>query len=190
MTTIRRCTGSGAPSRATSSRSASATDPPPDPAGRNFRSRAEILTAAAACIAHNPQRAPKALVAARGAGGRVVTRGFAHERDEAAWVAGVIADALAAGTAPGEVLVLARTAYATAPVQVALAAAGIPHRVLGSLGLYERAEVRDALAHLALLANPADAQAFGAPSSRRGAASAPPPPHAWWQTRASTTAAT
>src|SRR3954454_17991793 len=50
--------------------------------GRNFRSRAEILTAAAACIAHNPQRAPKALVAVRGAGGRVVTRGFAHERDE------------------------------------------------------------------------------------------------------------
>ena len=39
-------------------------------------------------------------------------------------------------------------------MQVALAAAGIPHRVLGSLGLYERAEVRDALAHLALLANP------------------------------------
>ena len=41
-----------------------------------------------------------------------------------------------------------------APVQPALAAAGIPHRVLGSLGLYERAEVRDALAYLALLANP------------------------------------
>jgi DNA helicase II / ATP-dependent DNA helicase PcrA len=45
-------------------------------------------------------------------------------------------------------------------VQAALARAGIPHRVLGSLGLYERSEVRDALAYLALLANPADAQAF------------------------------
>ena len=53
-------------------------------------------------------------------------------------------------------------------MQVALAAAGIPHRVLGSLGLYERAEVRDALAHLALLANPRDAQAFRA--RRPGAA--------------------
>jgi DNA helicase-2/ATP-dependent DNA helicase PcrA len=142
--------------------------------GRNFRSRAEILDAAAACIAHNPQRAAKELVAVRGAGGRVITRGFAHERDEAGWVAGLIADALAAGTAPGEVLVLARTAYATAPVQVALAAAGIPHRVLGSLGLYERAEVRDALAHLALLANPADAQAFrrAVQSPRRGVGTA------------------
>jgi DNA helicase-2/ATP-dependent DNA helicase PcrA len=143
---------------------------------RNFRSRAEILTAAAACIAHNPRRAPKQLVAVRGSGGRVITRGFARDRDEAAWVAGLVADALAAGTPPGEVLVLARTAYATAPVQVALAAAGIPHRVLGSLGLYERAEVRDALAHLALLANPADAHAFrravGSPRRGVGAATA------------------
>ena len=55
---------------------------------------------------------------------------------------------------------LARTGYATAPVQSALASAGIPHRVLGSLGLYERSEVKDALAYLTLLANPADAQAF------------------------------
>ena len=46
------------------------------------------------------------------------------------------------------------------PVQTALAGAGIPHRVLGSLGLYERSEVRDALAYLTLIANPADAQAF------------------------------
>ena len=49
---------------------------------------------------------------------------------------------------------LARTGYATGPVQAALARAGIPHRVLGSLGLYERSEVRDALAYLTLIANP------------------------------------
>ena len=77
------------------------------------------------------------------------------------------------------------------PIQAALAAAGIPHRVLGSLGLYERAEVRDALAYLALLANPRDAQAFrravaGAAARRRhrhGRARRSPPP-------ASATAAT
>ena len=86
------------------------------------------------------------------------------------WVAGTIADALADGIAPGEILVLARTGYATQPTQAALAAAGIPHRVLGNLGLYERAEVRDAMAYLALLANPADAQAFrrAVQSPRRG----------------------
>ena len=46
--------------------------------------------------------------------------------------------------------------------------------MLGSLGLYERAEVRDALAHLALLANPADAQAFrrAVQAPRRGVGTA------------------
>ena len=96
---------------------------------------------------------------------------FANETREANWVAGQIADALAAGTPPAEILVLARTGYATEPMQRALAAAGIPHRVLGSLGLYERTEVRDALAYLTLLANPPDAQAFRrAVQARRGAA--------------------
>ena len=128
--------------------------------GRNFRSRAEILGPAATCIAHNERRHPKALVAMRGSGGRVTTRGFARERDEASWVAGLIGDELGAGTPPIEVLVLGRTAFATAPVQSALAAAGIPHRVLGSLGLYERAEVSDALSYVALLRNPRDAHAF------------------------------
>jgi DNA helicase II / ATP-dependent DNA helicase PcrA len=128
--------------------------------GRNFRSRAEILHAAGACVAHNAQRLPKRLIAMRGTGGRVETRAFADEHAEAAWVAGLAADTLAAGTPPSEVLLLARTGFATAALQRALAAGGIPHRVLGSLGLYERAEVRDALAYLTLLANPADAQAF------------------------------
>jgi DNA helicase II / ATP-dependent DNA helicase PcrA len=56
--------------------------------------------------------------------------------------------------------VLARSAWATRNVQFALAGWGIPHRVLGALGLYERAEVKDALAYLTLLANPADSAAF------------------------------
>ncbi len=128
--------------------------------GSNFRSRAEILHAAVSCVSHNPARTAKTLLATRGAGGRVEVHGFGHEHEEATWVAGEIDDALAAGTAPSEILVLARTGYASGPIQLALAAAGIAHCVLGSLGLYERAEVRDAIAYLALLANPADAQAF------------------------------
>ena len=128
--------------------------------GRNFRCRAEILEPAVACVAHNRARSAKALIAMRGPGGSVGAHGFASEHAEGEWVAGLIADALSAGTAPSEVLVLARTGFASGPVQHALARAGIAHRVLGALGLYERAEVRDALAYLTLLANPADAQAF------------------------------
>ena len=138
--------------------------------GRNFRSRAEILEAAVRCVAHNDRRAPKALIAMRGPGGRVRVRVFANEFAEANWVTGQIADALAGGTPPGEILALARTGYATEPLQRALAHAGIPHRVLGSLGLYERSEVRDALSYLTLLQNPLDAQAFrrAIGSPRRG----------------------
>jgi len=142
--------------------------------GRNFRCRAEILDAAVACVAHNQNRAAKALIAVRGAGGHVRVLAFHSEHHEAHWIAGTIADALAAGVPPTEILVLARSGYASQPVQSALARAGIPHRVLGSLGLYERSEVRDALAYLALLANPADAQAFrrAVQSPRRGVGTA------------------
>jgi DNA helicase-2/ATP-dependent DNA helicase PcrA len=142
--------------------------------GRNFRSRAEILEAAVRCVAHNERRAGKALIAMRGPGGQVRVRAFQNEFAEANWVAAQIADALAGGTPPAEILALARTGYATEPLQRALAHAGIPHRVLGSLGLYERTEVRDALAYLTLLANPVDAQAFrrAIGSPRRGVGAA------------------
>ena len=69
--------------------------------GANFRSRAEILHAAVACVRHNPQRTAKALSAVRGAGGQLELQGFGDERGEAAWVAGLIADALAAAAAAG-----------------------------------------------------------------------------------------
>ena len=138
--------------------------------GRNFRSRAEILEAAVRCVSHNEHRAAKALIAVRGSGGRVQVVGLGNEYQEAHWVAGQIADALGSGIPPTEVLALARTGYATEPLQYALAQHGIPHRVLGSLGLYERSEVRDALAYLTLLQNPVDAQAFrrAISSPRRG----------------------
>jgi DNA helicase-2/ATP-dependent DNA helicase PcrA len=138
--------------------------------GRNFRSHSEILEAGVRCVSHNERRAGKALIAMRGPGGTVRIRQFVNEFAEANWVTAQIADALVAGTPPTEILVLARTGYATEPRQRALAHAGIPHRVLGSLGLYERTEVRDGLAYLTLIQNPVDAQAFrrAISSPRRG----------------------
>ena len=113
---------------------------------------------------------PKTLIAMRGPGGEVRVARLVSEHHEAHWVAGQIAEALAGGVPPGEILLLARTGYATEPLQRALAHAGIPHRVLGSLGLYERTEVRDALAYLTLVQNPHDVRAFARAigSPRRG----------------------
>jgi DNA helicase-2/ATP-dependent DNA helicase PcrA len=142
--------------------------------GRNFRFRSEILNTAVACVTQNLRRTAKALIAVRGPGGRVQVRAFQSEYQEAHWIACTVGEALAAGTSPAEILVLARASYATEAVQTALAQAGIPHRVLGSLGLYERTEIRDALAYLTLLVNPADAQAFrrAVQVPRRGVGSA------------------
>lgn len=138
--------------------------------GRNFRSHAEILDAAVSCVSHNQQRSEKALISMRGAGGQVEVLAFGDDHDEARALARHISNMLAAGVAGTEILVLARTAYATQPLQRALGQAGIAHRVLGHLGLYERSEVKDALAYLALVANPLDAQAFAraVQSPRRG----------------------
>ena len=76
----------------------------------------------------------------------------------------------ASGIPGPEVLILARTGYATEPVQLSLARTGVSHRVLGSFGLYERTKVKDPLTYLTLLLNPADAQAFrrAIQSPRRG----------------------
>jgi DNA helicase-2/ATP-dependent DNA helicase PcrA len=137
---------------------------------RNFRSRSEILAAATRCVGHNQRRVDKRLVAVRGAGGQVQVHGFNEDWQEAQWIAEQAGRAIAAGVPGPEILIVARTGYAAQPVQLALARAGIPHRVLGSLGLYERSEVRDALAYLRLLVNPRDAQAFrrAIQSPRRG----------------------
>ncbi len=66
---------------------------------------------------------------------------------------------------------LCRSLRYTQPLQHALTAAGIAHRVIGARSLWERVEVRDALAYVALVANPHDAAAFrravGAPTDRR-----------------------
>ena len=122
------------------------------------------------------ERTADAKGANRGAGRRRGRAGpcVSSEYHEAHWIARTIGHALAAGISPGGILVLARASYATAAVQTALAQAGIPHRVLGSLGLYERSEIRDALAYLTLLVNPADAQAFrrAVQAPRRGVGSA------------------
>jgi DNA helicase-2/ATP-dependent DNA helicase PcrA len=142
--------------------------------GRNFRSREEIVSAGARLIAHNRKRPDIQYISDRGPGGIVEDRSFENEWVEAAWIASEIGRRLRGGLSADQILVIARTTFATLPVQRALAQANIKHRVLGSLGLYERAEIKDALAYLWLLVNPDDAvalrRAIAVP--RRGAGNA------------------
>ena len=127
---------------------------------RNFRCRPAILEAATRCIAHNTRRQPKALVADCAPGGELRVLRFANDHAEAAWLTKRIAALIADGTDPREILVVCRSLRWTGPLQQALTAAGIPHRVIGARSLWERVEVKDALAHVALVANPSDSAAF------------------------------
>ena len=138
---------------------------------RNYRCRPEILEAAARCIRHNEHRRAKALLADKPPGGMVCVARFSGDHQEAAVVVRRIRAAMARGTDPREILVLCRSLRYTQPLQHALTSAGIAHRVIGAHSLWERVEVLDALAYVALVCNPCDALAFrravSAPSDRR-----------------------
>ena len=89
-----------------------------------------------AASSHNERRAPKALIAMRGAGGQVRVRAFQNEyaTRRTGSPPQIGRRARRRACPPAEILALARTGYATEPVQRALAHAGIPHRVLGTSG--------------------------------------------------------
>jgi DNA helicase-2/ATP-dependent DNA helicase PcrA len=136
--------------------------------GRNYRSAGAIVCAAARLIETNPQRRPKRIWTPSPRGTPVARRGFLDEDAEAAAVARWCAARIAAGAAPERLAALFRARRLAGPLGAALLAAGVPHRVLGGRGLLAHAELRDALAHLRILANPRDRDAF-----RRAAATLP-----------------
>lgn len=126
----------------------------------NFRSYEEIVRRAEAVISNNRNREPIDFIAARGPGGHVIAKPCDNEHAEAGWITKEIASQIQNGVRPEQILVLARSAFAYAPVRKALERAGIAHHVLGSLGLFERGEAKTALAYLHLIQNPRDAIAL------------------------------
>jgi DNA helicase-2/ATP-dependent DNA helicase PcrA len=124
---------------------------------QNYRSTQTILSTANAVIAKNPGRKPKRLWSAAGDGERITAYAADNEHDEAAWVAAEI-DRLAddEGVRPGDVAVFYRTNAASRALEQQFVLVGLPYKVVGGVRFYERREVRDALAYLRALANPAD----------------------------------
>jgi len=136
----------------------------------NYRSTPEILAAANALIAHNRARREKQLHTARPSGPAVAVHWFASAAQEARAVAAELAAAPELSAQGAGAAVLYRSRLVRPELEQALAAAGIPYRVLGDLGLYERRVVRDALAYLRAACNPRDREAFSraAAAPRRG----------------------
>ena len=123
---------------------------------QNYRSTANILDAANQVIAHNAGRKEKALWTERGAGEPIRLYAAGDERDEAAWIAGRIRQMNRDGDSYGNMAILYRTNAQSRVVEEMLMRASIPYMVFGGQKFYDRKEVRDVVAYLRVIVNPAD----------------------------------
>ncbi len=127
----------------------------------NYRSTQVILDAANGVIAENAERLGKTLYTSRLGGTPVAVVASADERDEAEWVARELRSLAIEGAHDyPEMAVLYRTNAQSRAVEDAFRRSAIPYRVVGAVGFYARREVRDLLAYLRLVANPADDSAL------------------------------
>ncbi len=128
---------------------------------QNYRSTGNILAAANALIANNPTRLGKNLWTQDGAGEPIRRYTAFNEVDEARFVIERIRSHVETdGYRRDQCAILYRTTAQSRLFEEALIQAGMPYRVYGGLRFFERAEIRDALAYLRLLANPNDDAAF------------------------------
>lgn len=124
---------------------------------QNYRSTQTILDAANAVIANNLTRKPKELWTDRGDGTPIVRYHADDEGDEAQWVTHRMARLHdEEGVRWGDQAVFYRTNAQSRVLEEALMRAGIPYQVIGGTRFYDRREVKDALAYLKAVVNPAD----------------------------------
>ena len=127
---------------------------------QNYRSTGNILAAANAVIANNRSRKGKTLWCEREPGPRLRFVLAADETDEARRVRGFLEERVRAGGRYDECAVLYRTNAQSRALETELRLAGIPYEIVGGVAFYQRREVKDLLAYLRLVVNPADAVAF------------------------------
>lgn len=123
---------------------------------QNYRSTANILDAANQIIAHNEGRKEKELWTEDGEGEKITLYAAADERDEAAWICQRIRQLQRGDTPYGSIAILYRMHALSRVLEETLMRAGIPYHVYGGTRFYDRREVRDVLAYLRLIQNPAD----------------------------------
>jgi len=127
---------------------------------QNYRSTGNILGAANALIANNSGRLGKNLWTSGAKGERIRLFAAYNERDEADFVVQRIQEWSRQGGARREVAVLYRSNAQSRTFEEAFLTARIPYKVYGGLRFYERAEIKDALAYLRLIANRQDDPSF------------------------------
>jgi DNA helicase-2/ATP-dependent DNA helicase PcrA len=126
----------------------------------NYRSTAAILDLANAVIKENTARRGKTLRATRAGGERVVLLEAADDRDEADAVAEGVLAWRQSGRRLSDVAILYRTNAQSRGFEDVMRRMAIPYRLVGAVRFYDRREIRDLIAWLRLVANPADDEAF------------------------------
>jgi DNA helicase II / ATP-dependent DNA helicase PcrA len=126
----------------------------------NYRSTPEILSAAAGVIGHNRGRLGKTLWTRSEEGDKVAVRGLWDAEQEARWVGDEIEALQRKGHRLSEIAILVRAGFQTREFEERFIALALPYRVIGGPRFYERQEIRDAMAYLRLVNQPADDLAF------------------------------
>ncbi|MGE0522648.1 MAG: ATP-dependent helicase [Variibacter sp.] len=127
---------------------------------RNYRSTGHILNAAAYLIAHNEGRLGKTLRTEDEDGEQVTVTGAWDSEEEARQVGEEIEQLQRDGHALNDIAILVRASFQMREFEDRFVTLGLPYRVIGGPRFYERAEIRDALAYLRLVNQPADDLAF------------------------------
>jgi len=127
---------------------------------QNYRSAPNILAAAAGLIEANSQRLGKRLWTAVSGGEKVRVIAVQDGPEEARRVGDEAARLQREGASLASMTILVRAQFQTREFEDRFIATGLPYRIVGGFRFYERAEVRDALAYLRLIAQPADDLAF------------------------------
>jgi DNA helicase-2/ATP-dependent DNA helicase PcrA len=127
---------------------------------QNYRSTASILSAANAVIANNADRLGKELWTQDTEGAPLRLYAAFNDLDEAQYIVREIEQALSRGMTRREVAILYRSNAQSRVLEEALIRAQLPYRIHGGLRFFERAEIRNAIAYLRLIANANDDTAF------------------------------
>jgi DNA helicase-2/ATP-dependent DNA helicase PcrA len=127
---------------------------------QNYRSTSHILSAADGLIAHNSGRLGKSLWTDAGEGDKVKVVGIWDGPEEARRVGEEIERHEASGKSLDDIAILVRAQFQTREFEERFIAIGLSYQIIGGFRFYERAEIRDAIAYLRLISQPADDLAF------------------------------
>lgn len=127
---------------------------------QNYRSTPQIVALANASIAFNRVQLPKKLYSKSPPGEKPLVVGARNAREEASFILDRMGELIDGGVPPKEIAVLYRSGFLSTELELALVRRGIPYLTFGGIKFLQRSHIKDILAYLKVIHNPADAEAW------------------------------